>query len=122
MKTKSLTIVCAAAIGFASAAPALAQPEDPAVVAGDALIVRPLSFVATVLGSAVFVVSLPVAATSHSIGWTADSLVVAPAQFTFTRALGDFEYSYSSPDPTMAVAKTGHKKAKLGRHARPIKD
>jgi len=43
-----------------------------------------------VLGSAVFVVALPVAAISGSVGRTADTLVVGPAQATFTRPLGDF--------------------------------
>lgn len=60
-------------------------------VAVDAAVVRPACFVATVLGAALFAVTLPVAATSKSIKQTADALVVKPAQATFTRPLGDLE-------------------------------
>jgi hypothetical protein len=35
-------------------------------------------------------VSLPIAAASRSIRSTANTLVVSPAQATFTRPLGDF--------------------------------
>ena len=58
-------------------------------VAADAIVVRPLSFVATVLGSALFVVVLPVALISKSTSQTAEALVMRPARATFTRPLGD---------------------------------
>jgi len=54
-------------------------------------VVRPLCFVATVIGSVFFVVSLPVAATSKSVRQSADSLVITPARATFTRPLGDID-------------------------------
>jgi hypothetical protein len=57
---------------------------------GDVVVVRPVSLVATVLGSVFFVVALPFAAASKSIKETANTLVVEPAQFTFTRPVGDF--------------------------------
>ena len=57
----------------------------------DALVVRPACLVATVVGSAVFVVALPAAAISKSVKKTADTLVVKPAKATFTRPLGDME-------------------------------
>jgi hypothetical protein len=44
-----------------------------------------------VLGSAIFVVSLPVTAISKSVKKTADTLVVKPANATFTRPLGDMD-------------------------------
>jgi hypothetical protein len=59
--------------------------------AADALVVRPACLVATVVGSAVFVVALPWAAASKSIKKTANSLVLKPANATFTRPLGDME-------------------------------
>ena len=65
--------------------------NDPAMVVVDAVVVRPLCFVATIVGSAFFVVSLPVAATSKSIKRTAHVLVVSPARATFTRPMGDLE-------------------------------
>ena len=58
-------------------------------VAADALVVRPMGFVATVIGSALFVVALPVAAISGSTHQTAEALVMKPARFTFKRPMGD---------------------------------
>ena len=104
MRTKAITIVCAAAIGLATTTPAFASPEpDPAVVAADALIMRPLLFATTVAGSAVFLVCLPVAAISKSIKSTAQALVVTPAQATFTRPLGDFDYADECSETELAA-------------------
>lgn len=59
-------------------------------VAVDVVVARPLWFAATVVGGALFVVSLPVAALSKSVDQTAKTLVVKPAHATFKRPLGDF--------------------------------
>jgi hypothetical protein len=59
-------------------------------VAADVIVIRPLCFVATVVGSALFVVSAPVAAISGSTGKTADALVGRPGRATFTRPMGEF--------------------------------
>jgi hypothetical protein len=92
MKTNLKTIVCAVAIGLTSANSALADTRhDPAMVVADAVVVRPLCLVATIVGSVFFVVALPVAATSGSIHRAADALVVGPANATFKRPLGDFD-------------------------------
>jgi hypothetical protein len=91
MKTRIIMTLCMAAFLFASVNPsAAASRRDPAYVATDALIVRPLCFAATIIGSVFFVISLPIAATSGSVHSTADALVVTPAHATFTRPLGDF--------------------------------
>ena len=104
MKKKLTAIVCTAAIGLATSTPAFASPDpDPAVVAADVVIMRPLLFASTVAGSALFVVCLPFAALSKSVKSTAHALVVAPAQATFTRALGDFDY-YEAPQKTETAA------------------
>ncbi len=93
MKTKLITAVCAAAIGCLSTTSARAYTQsDPTTVAADALLGRPLCFAATVVGSAIFVVALPVALTSKSVHSTAQALVVKPARATFVRPLGDFDY------------------------------
>ena len=72
--------------------PALA--DDGASVAtamvADVVIARPAGILAIVLGTAVFVVALPFAALSRSIEPVAETLVVAPFKFTFTRPVGDF--------------------------------
>lgn len=56
----------------------------------DVLIVRPLGVVATVVGTAIFIVSLPFSAPAGSIGKVAEELVLTPARFTFKRPIGDF--------------------------------
>jgi hypothetical protein len=56
----------------------------------DALIVRPLGIVATILGAGLFVISLPFSALGKNVKEAGQKLVVAPAKFTFTRPLGEF--------------------------------
>jgi hypothetical protein len=92
MKTKIMTAVCVLTFMLESIAPAAAgEPNGPLAVVADAVVVRPACLVATVLGAAVFVVALPVAATSKSVKKTAHTLVVKPAKATFTRPLGDLD-------------------------------
>jgi hypothetical protein len=90
MKTKLLTLVCVLAVSLGSVTPCVASTDSgPLEVVADVLIVRPGCFVATVLGSALFVVALPAAAISRSVPQTADTLVVKPAKATFSRPVGD---------------------------------
>ena|ERR1035441_10261489 len=93
MKTKLITtVVCVLALLLSTASPACAASDtDATSVAVDVVIARPVSFALTIIGSVLFVVSLPVAAPSGSVGKAAHTLVVAPAQDTFTRSLGDFD-------------------------------
>ena len=92
MKTRLLTVTCVLAISFGGVAPSLATSESgPLEVIADVVVVRPGCFIATVVGSAFFVVSLPVAAISKSIPKTADTLVVKPAKATFSRPVGDLQ-------------------------------
>ncbi len=113
MKTKLITAVCtAAAIGSLGMSTARAYTQsDPAAVAADALLGRPLCFAATVVGSAIFLVSLPVAIPSKSVNSAARTLVVAPARATFVRPLGDFDYQDNS-DTGMARRKPLPKKTR----------
>ena len=90
MKTKLVTAVCVLSILFCGALPTRADDKEPLDITMDAAIVRPGCFLATIIGSVIFVAVLPVAATSRSVKKTAHTLVVAPAQATFTRPLGDF--------------------------------
>jgi hypothetical protein len=92
MKAKIVSTICVLAISLGSAATCRASDNgNPMEVAADAIVVRPACFVATVVGSAVFVVALPWAAMSKSVKKTADTLVVKPANATFTRPMGDME-------------------------------
>jgi hypothetical protein len=91
MKTKLITAVCALAILSMGANTASAASDDDLKVAADTLVVRPICFAATVVGTGLFVISLPIAAISRSIKKTAHVLVVVPGKATFTRRLGDME-------------------------------
>lgn len=89
MKTKLLSALLIAAMCTMCATPASAV--DDLDMVGDVLVVRPACFVATIVGSAIFIISLPVAASSRSIRKAAHTFVVRPARATFTRPLGDLE-------------------------------
>lgn len=76
--------------------PAAAQDEGP--VSGDkatdmvvdVVVVRPLGLVATAIGTVLTVVALPFTIPSGSVEKSAQELIVRPAEYTFTRPLGDF--------------------------------
>ena len=57
----------------------------------DLIIVRPLSLVGTLLGTAVFVVALPINALTLNFKEPARRLVLEPAAYTFVRPLGDLD-------------------------------
>ena len=59
-------------------------------VAADVLIARPAWFAETVVGGALFVLSLPFATASGTVDETAHALVIKPARATFRRQPGDF--------------------------------
>ncbi|HAO79269.1 MAG TPA: hypothetical protein DCQ92_09885 [Verrucomicrobia subdivision 3 bacterium] len=90
MKTKLLTILCAGLIGFGGISNSRATEDNSLQIVGDLALARPGCLAATIIGTAVFIVALPFAAASGSVRETADTLVVHPAQATFTRPLGDF--------------------------------
>jgi hypothetical protein len=54
----------------------------------DLVLLRPLGFVATVLGAAAFVVSLPFTIPLQQKNEAAQKMVVKPGKYTFTRPLG----------------------------------
>ena|ERR1041385_5996323 len=90
MKRRIITCVCVGSF-LLGQAPRVCAIDDgsPEAVAADVLLVRPLCFLTTIVGSALFVVALPVAAISKSTRETAHALVVRPARATFTRPVGD---------------------------------
>lgn len=93
MRTKLFTtVLCVLALLLSTVTPGYASEDTGATsVAVDVVVARPVSLALTIVGSVLFVVSLPVAAASHTIDKTAHTLVVAPAKDTFTRPLGDLE-------------------------------
>ena len=63
------------------------QPTGEAM-AGDLILVRPLGVVSTILGTVGFILALPFTIPSGSVGSSAKVFIVEPAQYTFTRPLG----------------------------------
>jgi hypothetical protein len=93
MKIKlPMTVICVLALLLSTSTPALASGDtDATSVAVDVVVARPTTFALTIVGSVLFVISLPVAATSGCVNKAAKTLVVAPAKDTFSRPLGDFK-------------------------------
>ncbi len=101
VKKKSLVFLIAAVLLFTwAASPALAKEtlyitgEDRNAVSMifDLVLLRPLGLVATVVGTAFFVVSLPFSILGGNTGEAAKKLMVEPAKYTFTRPLGAEDY------------------------------
>ncbi len=93
----SLLLCCAMLLFCAPEAKCQGQEDgSPEVIAADIIIVRPVCLVATVVGSALFLVSLPIAIATKSTNDTAEKLVAVPGRATFTRRLGDMS-SLSNP-------------------------
>ncbi|MDG1772964.1 MAG: hypothetical protein P8H32_05965 [Oceanicoccus sp.] len=67
-----------------------AVEEEPSALAmaGDLVIARPLLLVATVVGTAFYVVSLPFSLAGGNAIEAGETLVVGPAKSTFVRCLG----------------------------------
>jgi uncharacterized membrane protein YhhN len=96
---RAAVIFCLSILLLASPAAALEPSADDPwyVTAGnigassfDVLLLRPLGFVATVAGLACFTAALPFSAIAQEIGTSWDIFVVAPAESTFKRPIGDF--------------------------------
>ena len=96
MKTKLITIGIASLMLLTSFPAHAGDDAGPFTIAMDVVIVRPGCLAATIVGSVFFVVSLPIAAISKSVGKSAHTLVVNPARATFTRPLGDMDSLRSS--------------------------
>lgn len=91
MKSRLSALLAAVALLIASAPNALAEKRpDPAAMTLDAVVVRPICVVVTVVSSAAFVVALPFAAIARSVPQTAEAMVARPARTMFSRPLGDF--------------------------------
>jgi hypothetical protein len=89
--TKWLSCLTIAAILGCAVPQARASQNEPVAIISDLVLVRPAGLVATVVGSAFFVVSLPFAALSKSTKATARTLVEKPYRTTFVRTLGDLD-------------------------------
>ncbi|MDX1456279.1 MAG: hypothetical protein R3276_01745 [Marinobacter sp.] len=84
------TTLAVCLLAFASVGHARAVEEQPTALAmtADALFARPVLFVTTVVGAAVYVVSLPFSLLGGNAGEAGEVLVLGPAEATFVRCLG----------------------------------
>ena len=92
---KKIVLLLITCLLLFNAAPAFADFDEAFLAVGDLALARPGGLAALVIGSAAFIVALPFAATSGSIKQAADTLVVGPFNFTFTRPVGDFQRTVS---------------------------
>jgi hypothetical protein len=92
--------VFAAALAGALLAPAVAPAQDNMAIdtaptaeamTFDLFIMRPLGLVGTVLGTAVYIVALPVNILTLNLADPARRLILEPAKYTFVRSLGDLD-------------------------------
>lgn len=84
------TTVAICLLAFASVGHARAVDESPSAgaMAIDALFARPVLLATTVVGSALYVVSLPFSLLGGNAKEAGEVLVVGPAKATFVRCLG----------------------------------
>lgn len=84
-------VACAVLASSPAATAASYVDERPTFAAmfADGLVVRPLGLGAMVLGGATWLVTLPFSALGGNVDEATQKLVVEPAQFTFTRPLGE---------------------------------
>jgi uncharacterized membrane protein YoaT (DUF817 family) len=66
------------------------EPGSAEAMVADALVARPIGLVTTVVGSAVYVVSLPFSLLGGNEKQAREKLVYEPSAFTFKRPLGEF--------------------------------
>jgi hypothetical protein len=95
IKRMTIVLIIAALVVVPLGANALAgnyidEDNNGEKMTGDLLLVRPLGIASTILGAAVFVVSLPFSALGGNVKEAGQKLVADPAKFTFKRPIGDF--------------------------------
>jgi hypothetical protein len=95
-KNSLIVILILTLILFFSWTPAFAQystrgfERSGGKMTADIFLLRPAGFVATVAGSAIYIISLPFSALGGNHEEAFDKLVKEPAKYTFERPLGDF--------------------------------
>jgi hypothetical protein len=96
MKQSIILFIIAAMVAVPLGGAAVARtPDIPGDRNGDkmladAVFLRPLGLVSMALGSVVFLISLPFSITGHNEDEALQQMVIAPAEYTFKRPLGDF--------------------------------
>lgn len=90
-----VAVSCVALLAGTAPAMALDDYVSPSDTGGkmlaDAFIVRPISLAGSIVGAAVFLVTLPFTLVTQSAGEAAKTLVGDPLEYTFNRPLGEFD-------------------------------
>jgi phosphate/sulfate permease len=81
----TVSIVLMSSMAFA------AGSDDSSDVITDIIFLRPIGFVSTVLGTALYVIALPTAAATDSVDHVRETLVTKPYNYTFKRPVGEIE-------------------------------
>jgi hypothetical protein len=91
----ALLCVATASAGQAtSGAEATVEIDDAPTgeqMAADLIVMRPLGLAGTLIGTAIFIVALPINALTLNFKDPARRLILEPARFTFVRPLGDLD-------------------------------
>jgi hypothetical protein len=80
-------------ISFSISPLGAAEPVDPTPddVVADLIFVRPVAFSAIIVGSAIYLVSLPFTIPTGNFGLAGRKLVVVPWKYTFSKPLGELD-------------------------------
>lgn len=91
-----MVLLCTLSLSSLSFAEYGTVKEEPSAFAmgADLVLVRPVMMGFTVVGSVLWVVSLPFSAAGGNIKEAADTLVIGPAKTTFVRCLGCTQPGY----------------------------
>jgi hypothetical protein len=84
----TLIVVFSSSLAFAEYNKVMSERDATNMIA-DTIILRPLGFAATVIGGAIFLVSLPISAITKSTTKTYEVLVKEPFDYTFVRPVGE---------------------------------
>ena len=68
-----------------------AESGSAEAMVADAVVARPIGLVTTIVGSVVYVVSLPFSLLGGNEEQAREKLVIEPVDFTFKRPLGEFD-------------------------------
>ena len=89
----AVLFLCATSLVHAAEDSYMTRSDDVSAegIIADGLLLRPGGVVATLLGTVVFVVTLPFSIPTQSVDKAAQKLIVDPAKYTFARPLGQIE-------------------------------
>ncbi len=116
-QTKKLILVTVLAFFMAGLAPRVAlsdvtEEERDLSFLVDVAVLRPVGLVTTVVGFALFLVTLPISIPTLSIEKSFDILVVNPARYTFVRELGGEDVNYDKREEYEKQQKQAEKEKK----------